>query len=335
MNVDKITLGRTRSVGNLEALRRRTWHLLEPRPGDDLLCRAINAFLVALILLNVTAVVLASIDSFARTWGAALHAFEIFSVGIFTVEYLGRVWSCPAADNRDPNHSPLRARLQFVVSGPALIDLLAVLPFYLVSAGLFASMDLRVLRLLRLIRLLKLVRYAGALGLLLQVLRENGRNFSATIGILLIVMLLAATGIYVLEREAQPEAFGSIPAAMWWAFATLTTVGYGDVVPVTPLGRVFGAAITVVSIGIVALPAGLLASSFSERLRQKSQRYRRLADLAVADGIVDDDEARELERQRRELGLGVDLAATIILDEQHRVLHEDRCPHCGRSTQFD
>lgn len=339
MNAEKLALksgsrpgfaGGAQSHDRLQPLRRRVYELLEPGSGSDLFCRLVNFFLVSLILLNVAAVIFASMESFANAYRDALRTLELFSVAIFTVEYLLRAWSSNEAPEFAGVGTPLKARLRFLVSGSALIDLLAVLPFYLVAFGLFGNADLRVLRLFRLIRLLKLVRYAGSLTLLIQVLRENGRNFCAAIGILLMIMLLAATGIYVLEREAQPEAFGSIPAAMWWAFATLTTVGYGDVTPITAIGRVFGAAITVVSVGIVALPAGLLASSFSERLRQKSDRYRRLADEAVADGVVDEQESAALERERRELGIGEDLAATIILDEKHRISKANRCPHCGQ-----
>lgn len=339
MNTEDIALrhgGRQSRAGGdavhdrLRPLRRRIFELLEPGVCNDLCSRLINGFLVALILLNVMAVVLASMESFVAAYRPLLRYFELFSVAVFTLEYLCRIWVSIEDPKAAAGRSRLATRLRFMVSPGALIDLLAVLPFWLVAAGFFGNADLRVLRLLRLVRLLKLARYAGSLTMLIQVLRENGRNFGAAIGILLIVMLLAATGMYVLEREAQPEAFGSIPAAMWWAFTTLTTVGYGDVTPVTAVGRTFGAAITVVSVGIVALPAGLLASSFSERLRQKSDRYRRLADLAVADGVVDDDESAELERERRELGIGADLAATIILDEKHRVLHANRCPHCGQ-----
>jgi voltage-gated potassium channel len=317
-------------VGSRPTLRNRIYRLLETGEQADLGSRLVNAFLVALILSNVMAVILASMDSFAAAYVDSLRAFELISVAVFTAEYLCRVWTSVEEAGAEGRRSPLRTRLRFLASPGALVDLVAVLPFYLVTLGMLAGVDMRILRLLRLVRLLKLARYAGSLSLLAQVLRENARNFSAAIGMLLIVMLLAATGIYLFEREAQPEDFGSIPSAMWWAFATLTTVGYGDVTPITPLGRVFGAAITVVSVGIVALPAGLLASSFSERLRQKSDKYRRLADLAVADGVVTDSESAMLERERRALGIGEDLAATIILDEQDRVVRQACCPTCGR-----
>jgi voltage-gated potassium channel len=188
---------------------------------------------------------------------------------------------------------------------------------------------MRILRVLRLLRLLKLSRYADSVQLLALVLRENGRNFVTALGVLMIMMILTASGIYLIERDVQPEAFGSIPAAMWWAFATLTTVGYGDVTPITPLGKLFGAGITIVSIGIVALPAGLLASSFSARLRQSSEAYRDAADEALADGIVTPDELAELEKQREALGLGADLAASILAEEQTRRTRMT-CPTCGQ-----
>lgn len=227
----------------------------------------------------------------------------------------------------------MRRRLRYMVTPMALVDLIAVLPFYLAAFGLLGGADMRFLRSLRLVRLFKLSRYSQAMTLLLQVLNENARNFTAGLGVLLIVMIIAASGIHLFERTAQPEAFGSIPAAMWWAFATLTTVGYGDVTPVTVGGKVFGAAITVVSVGIVALPAGILASSFSERLRLKSSSYRDKADRAYADGVLTPEEFHELEAERRELGLGEDLAAAILDEEQSRHAKQTRCPTCGQCVQ--
>jgi voltage-gated potassium channel len=228
-----------------------------------------------------------------------------------------------------------RVRLRYAVSAGAIVDLLAVLPFYLGAFGLLGEADmrvLRVLRVLRLLRLFKLSRYADSMHLFWEVLRENAANFVAALGLLLVVMILAASGIYVLERNAQPEAFGSIPSAMWWAFVTLTTVGYGDVTPVTPVGRAFGAAITVVSIGIVALPAGLLASSFSARLRRNTDVYRGAADVAAADGVITSAEHTMLELKRLELGLGEGLAADILADERMRHGGPGVCPTCGHRS---
>ncbi len=322
---------RQRGRGASLTWREFTFQLLERSPEARGLSRIVDFCLVILILLNVAAVLLESIESVGLAFAQEFRLFEILSVAVFSIEYLLRMWVCVETDRATAGESATSLRFRYAISPMAIIDLLAVLPFYLGTLGLLGAADMRVLRVLRLLRLFKLTRYADSMSLLWRVLRENASNFAAALGVLLIVMILAASGMYLLEREAQPEAFGSVPAAMWWAFATLTTVGYGDVTPITPIGKVFGAAITVVSIGIVALPAGLLASSFSARLRQSAESYRDAADLAAADGIVTDEERRELERKRRELGLGADLAADILGEEQTRRMHviSTACPTCG------
>ena len=319
--------------------RRLAFELLERSPDVRGFSRVVDFCLVVVILANVAAVLLESVESVGLAFAEEFRLFEIFSVAVFSIEYLLRMWVCVESDHAASAHSDTRLRLRYAVSPMAIIDLLAVLPFYLGALGLLGAADMRVLRVLRLLRLFKLTRYADSMSLLWRVLRENASNFAAALGVLLIVMILAASGMYLLEREAQPEAFGSVPSAMWWAFATLTTVGYGDVTPITPIGKVFGAAITVVSIGIVALPAGLLASSFSARLRQSAESYRDAADLAAADGIVTEEERRALEQKRRELGLGADLAANILGEEQTRRMHviSTACPTCGHDpvASFD
>ena len=155
----------------------------------------------------------------------------------------------------------------------------------------------------------------------------------------MVVMLLAATGMYYFEQTAQPEAFSSIPASMWWAFATLTTVGYGDVTPITVGGKVFGAMITVIGVGMVALPAGILASAFTEQLRVRSTTYHRKVDEAYLDGELSEAEAEELEQLREDLGLDPAIAERILSAEETFIgeFHSAgrRCPHCGSITKTD
>ncbi|MGI9260016.1 MAG: ion transporter [Gammaproteobacteria bacterium] len=315
--------------GPVERLRRRIYLALEVRSQDDRLGQAADIALFILIALNVAAVLGESVASFNERYHSIFVVFEAVSVAIFSAEYVSRVW----VSIDQPRFADVGAnwvkRLKYMASPMALIDLVAVLPFYLALTGLLGGMDMRILRTLRLARILKLSRHSEAMTLLLRVLKENGRNFSAALGILLIVMIITASGIHLFENEAQPEAFGSIPAAMWWAFATLTTVGYGDVTPITVGGKVFGAAITVVSVGIVALPAGILASSFSERLRLKTKSYRELADKAYADGLLTADEYAQLEAERKKLGIGEDLAAAILKEEQSGEHGDTHCPRCG------
>ncbi|MDQ2694853.1 MAG: ion transporter, partial [Pseudomonadota bacterium] len=233
--------------GRRARLRRRTYEILEVARGGDAASRAADVFLIILISANVAAIILESMPAVQAAHRVFFAAFEAFSVAVFTVEYLLRLWAAAEDDRR--RGPAARRRLRWAVSPLALCDLLAILPAYL---ALFVGMDLRFLRVLRLLRLFKLTRYSRAMELLAQVFREEAATFGTTLFILLVMMILASSGIYLVEREAQPDAFGSIPAAMWWAMATLTTVGYGDVTPVTSLGKFFGACITIVGVGMVA-----------------------------------------------------------------------------------
>ncbi len=288
-----------------------------------------------LISTSVIAVVLESVNSLEVRYAAFFYWFEVVTVAVFSVEYLLRVWSVVETAIEDPlQRSALAVRLRFMLSFHAVIDLLAILPFYLLQFGLLGSPDMRFLRAVRLLRVLKLTRYSAALNMLVATISENGRNLSAAFFILLTVMLLAASGIYYFERDAQPIAFSSIPAAMWWAFSTLTTVGYGDVTPVTNGGKVFGALITVVGLGMVALPTGILASGFAQQLRLRSQQYRAHAEEAWEDGVLTDDEINELESLRIDLGLGKHTASQIldagkVSQALEAVTRSRRCPHCG------
>jgi voltage-gated potassium channel len=150
-----------------------------------------------------------------------------------------------------------------MLSPLALIDLIVILPFFL---GAIIGVDLRMLRALRLLRAFRLTRYANSMNLLLQVLRDEAPIISAALFVLLMLISVAASITYLAEYKAQPEAFGSIPHALWWAVVTMTTIGYGDVVPQTLVGRLCASVIGIISVGMVALPAGILASGFNEAL---------------------------------------------------------------------
>ena len=313
-------------------MRRRTHRLLDTPEDDDTASLAVDIGLITLIAASVIAVILESIPSFERRHGQVLYWFEVFTIAVFSVEYLLRVWSC-VEQHPDDIDKPLLSRLRFVFSFHAVIDLLAILPFYLLAFGVFGGIDMRFLRAIRLMRVLKLSRYFAALNMLVTAVQENSRALAASFLILITVMLLAASGMYYFERVSQPEEFGSIPAAMWWAFVTLTTVGYGDVTPITVGGKMFGAMITVVGIGMVALPTSILASGYSQQLKISTNKYRDKADQALEDGILTPDELRDLEALRLNLGLGKHTASQILDDEVVRAaLQGDAeppvCPHC-------
>lgn len=254
-------------------MRRRVREVLAHPKAGDTPSKVFDAFIVTLILLNIAAMVVESVErvhSLVPTWFAA---FEYFSVVIFSVEYALRVWSCV----EDPQYaSPILGRLRFALTPLAIVDVLAVLPFYLP----FLGVDLRVLRMFRLFRVMrimrvaKLARYSESLQMLVRVVKSRKDHLISAVFILLILLVVAASLMYYAEHDAQPKTFSSIPAAMWWAAATLTTVGYGDAYPVTPIGKVMAAVVAMLGIGMFALPTGILGAAFLEDLdsRKKNQR---------------------------------------------------------------
>ena len=318
-------------------LRRSVFHALEIANDEVGISKFVDFFLIALITASVVAVILESIPSFDAKYDGALFVFEAITVAIFSVEYLLRIWSAVEHDSAS-GKTPMQARLRYLVSFHAVIDLVAILPFYLLIFGTFGNVDLRFIRAVRLLRVLKLTRYSAAMNMVFITFRENGRALSASFLILVTIMLLAASGMYYFERQSQPVAFGSIPAAMWWAFATLTTVGYGDVTPITVGGKIFGALITVVGIGMVALPTSILASGYSQQLKISASRYKEKADEALDDGILSDEEIEDLEALRVDLGLGKHTASQILDSERvRRALQQDSefCPHCKQPVGLD
>ncbi|MFO1190411.1 MAG: cyclic nucleotide-gated ion channel [Alphaproteobacteria bacterium] len=250
----------------MTSVKRRVFQILEAHFPDDRWSKAFDWFLIVLIVANVAGAVIETVESIHAQFAPELWAFEVFSVTLFTIEYLGRIWTA-TEHIRYRNRSPLMARLHFAFSGYALVDLIAIAPFFV---GLFVPfVDLRILRTVRLLRLLKLVRYSPALATLARVVIEERRALGASLLIMAMLILTSATLMYWVEREAQPDMFGSIPAAMWWAVATLTTIGYGDVVPVTNLGRTIGGIIMIGGFLMFALPVGIIASGFQTELRRR------------------------------------------------------------------
>ncbi|HOA74147.1 MAG TPA: ion transporter [Phycisphaerae bacterium] len=239
-------------------------------PEDCPLSRAIDLLLLMLIISNVAAVMLETVDWIAVAWRSWFRAFELLSVTVFTLEYVLRVWSATA----DPRFAkPITGRIRFAVQPLLIIDLLAFLPFYLAAVPLDLR-TLRALRLLRLARTLKIGRYSESLQSLGRVFVAKREELFTTLLAGLVLLVVASTLIYYVERDRQPETFSSIPAVMWWGVATLTTVGYGDMYPETVLGRVIGAAVAVLGIGLFAVPAGILGSGFVEQLHEKKRAKR-------------------------------------------------------------
>lgn len=211
--------------------------------------RCFDLSIQVLIIISISGIVIGTLPDLDQRTKSILMAIEKTSIVLFTLEYLLRIYSS-------------NDKLKYLFSFWGLIDFFAIVPT-LVLAGLDLRV-LRALRLLRLARILKLGRYSRALRRLANAMRDIRDEFVCFLFISLIVFFLAASGIYYFENEAQPEKFSSIPASMWWAVATLTTVGYGDIYPITTGGKVFTALILVLGLGLVAVPAGLIAAALQD-----------------------------------------------------------------------
>jgi len=246
-------------------IKQTVFQLLNVSDGQDKASKLVDYMLIALISLNVIVVIIETVNNIYSRYATFFWLFEQISVYIFTVEYLLRIWSC-TCDVKFQH--PVWGRLKFMVSFESLIDLLAFLPFYLP----FITVDLRFIRILRLFRFLrifKLTRYLNATKLLSSVFKSKKEELILCLVITAPLIIVASSLMYFAENEAQPEAFSSIPATMWWCVTTLTTVGYGDVYPVTVVGRILTACIAILGIGMFALPAGILASGFSDEFKKR------------------------------------------------------------------
>lgn len=254
-----------------DTLRRRVFEMMQPsHDAPDLAGRLFDVLIISLILINVVAVALETVPGWSQQHYRAFRFIETVSIGAFTVEYALRLWSCTSV--RIYAH-PIFGRLRFMRTPMAIVDLAAITPFYLpmlVPVGLRVS---RALRALRLFRILKVARYSESVHTFQRVLRSKKDDLVVVLFSLLMILILSATGMYVVEHDAQPAKFSSIPASMWWAIMTLTTIGYGDVYPITPLGKVLGACIAVLGVGMFAWPAGLLGSAFAEQMRLRREQH--------------------------------------------------------------
>ena len=250
----------------VDAIKRRTFEILEDAQPGDRLNIVIDSVLIALIVGNVAAAVIETVEPIFLAYSRWFNAFEYFSVAVFTIEFLLRIW---VADMHMPlaRLKPWVARMRFAAEPSAIVDLLAILPFYLALFGIGG--DLRILRIFRLVRFLKLARYSPGLRSLAAALAEESRAIFGALLVMAGLAITAATLMYIFEHRVQPDKLGSIPQALWWALATLTTVGYGDVVPVTVAGKLIGGFFMILGLMMFALPVGIVATAFAREIHSR------------------------------------------------------------------
>lgn len=278
---------------------KRTYEILERRRTRDSWAYWVNMSLIVLVLANILAVIIESEHAVYTDYAPLFDSFEYFSVAVFLIEYILRVWTAPL--NRDLGTTPTRRRLRYVFSLYGLIDLIAIVPSLL--AYFLPSMDLRFLRAIRLARILKFTHYSHAFQDLWHAVYEERRAFLASLYVLGVAIILSSTMMYLVEHQAQPEHFASIPRAMWWSVITLTTVGYGDVSPVTAMGQFLGAIVALMGVCTVALITGILASSFAVQMERRKREFDEQFKAAMADGVLSDDEIDMLVDLKHHLGV--------------------------------
>jgi voltage-gated potassium channel len=243
----------------------RLYDILET-PAGGRAGRIVDVFLVALIVGNVIMVTLNTVMSLAFKYGTFFWYFELFSVIVFSIEYVIRIWICTQSTSY---RRPVLGRIKYFFSPLAIIDLIAIVPFILPMLIPVDLIFMRTLRLLRLLRLLKLGRYSESIKTMAALLKSKKEEIAVSLTMSVILLLVASALMYLIENGAQPDAFSSIPAAMWWGAMTMTTVGYGDIYPITPAGKVLAGVIALLGISLFILPAGIIAAAYAAEIQRK------------------------------------------------------------------
>ena len=243
-------------------IRKRIFEIIEPAQSNDQNSKIFDHSILVLIILNIISIILESFSSFSLKYSLQLDVFEIVSITVFTIEYILRIMT---ADFLYKDKNKLRASFRYMRSTMAIIDLFAILPFFI---PMIIPLDLRFLRVLRLTRILRVFK-------IVKVLKRKKEELFVTFFVTFLLLLLAASVMFIIETDDQPERFPNILASLWWAVATLTTVGYGDIYPVSVIGKLLSGVIALLGIGLVALPTGIISSGFTEELKRQKEPYSR------------------------------------------------------------
>jgi len=249
----------------IHELRRRVYVVLEQGPVGDGLGGVIDRILVVLIVINLIAVALESVPDLGARYQLIFELIEYFSLLVFTLEYGLRLW-CAVEHGPDRHLSPTRARLKYAFSPAGLVDFAAVLPFWF---ALVLPADFRFVLVFRMVRFFKIARYSPAMRSLLDVLYRERRALFGCLVITLGISLVAAALMHLAEGKVQPDKLGTIPDALWWSIVTVGTIGYGDVVPVTVLGKLIATGTIFLGLIMMALPIGIIATAFSEQIHRR------------------------------------------------------------------
>lgn len=290
-------------------LRRRVMEILDPGVRSDLASKICDLSIMVLVLANIAAVMLESVDEIEAEYHAEFALFELCSVIFFTTEYLVRLWSNGARFD-GISGGTWRGRRSYMFGFHGLVDLISILPFF--AQALFPGLDLRVLRTVRLLRLFKLSHYSTAVEDLVSAIYQERKAFIAALYLLAIAVIITSSLMYFSERLVQPEKFASIPDAIYWSFITLTTVGYGDVTPVTAVGKAVALLTSFMGVCLVALLTGIVANAFANQVARRRAIFEEQVREALRDGVLDGSELQNLDKLRVAFNLSEKQAEALI-----------------------
>jgi hypothetical protein len=307
-----------RELNRGRTLREKVYSLMFVTPTSGKLQHYVDNLIVVWVLISVAGVILESVESINVVFEVEFIVLDVIAVAIFSTEYILRLYSCvenPSYSNR------YTGRLQYAKKPIAIVDLLAILPFFL-EIFLHHLFDLRFLRIFRLMRLLKLTRYTQATGTLVKALSREWPVIAASMFIMVLMVVLTASLGYLFEHAAQPDKFENIPVSIYWAVITLASVGYGDISPVTPIGRFMTIVMALVGIGIFAVPAAILSSAFNDQLHKDREKMHNELYRFLDDGVLDDTEREKIFEEAKRLHIAEEDVELMI--ERVRQEHENR-----------
>ena len=293
-----------------KSIQKRTLEILDQSQDGDAISKICDFVIIAFVMLNIIGVILETMSDFEARYHLEFYIFETFSIAFFTIEYFTRLWAAGAMIDGES----WRGRVRYIFSFNGLVDLAATAPFYLQI--LMPGLDLRVLRILRLVRVFKLSHYSTAIEDLFSAVYQERKAFIAAIYLLLIAVILTSSLMYFAETTHQPDKFGSIPDAIYWSLITLTTVGYGDVSPVTGVGKIIAVSTAFMGVCVVALLTGIVASAFANQITRRKVIFESQLREALKDGTIDEDEQISLENLRVAFNLSEEQVAEFYLQAQ-------------------
>ena len=252
-------------------MKKKIYNLVEKGSHGSRFNLLFDYLIIVLIILNVIAIAIDTITGLSTSFQKSLKYFEIISIGIFTIEFLMRVY---VSDITHPARTKGGSIPKFIASPFGLIDLLAILPFYIPFIIKVDLQFLRILRLIRFFRIFKISRYNSTLKLIRDVIKEKRAELGMTVFIAALFLLISAFLIYHVENPVQPDKFPDIFSSLWWAIATLTSIGHGDIYPITSIGKIINGLVAVLGIGLIALPTGILSAGFVEKIKQSKNQTK-------------------------------------------------------------